>query len=58
MVRVCVGSRDEAVSKSISSLLLKTLIVEGAESEVDVRMRTEWRRTWPVKLLYEFVSLQ
>lgn len=41
MVRVCVGLREEAVSKSMSSLLLKTFIVEGAESEVDVRMRIE-----------------
>lgn len=51
MVRVCVGSRDEAVSKSRVSLLLKSLIVEGAELEVEVRRRMEWRRIWPVNLL-------
>lgn len=39
------GSSEEAVSKSTLSLLLKTFIVEGAESEVEVRMRMEWRRT-------------
>jgi hypothetical protein len=51
MERVCVGWREEAVSKSRLSLLEKSFRVEGAEGELEVRMRREWRRIWPVKLL-------
>lgn len=47
---VCVGCRSEAVLKSRSSRLRKTLRVLGAESVVLVRRRMAWRRTWPVKL--------
>jgi hypothetical protein len=41
MERVCVGCREEAVSKSMLSLLEKSFSVEGAEGEEEVRMRME-----------------
>jgi hypothetical protein len=52
-----VGARSFASEKSMSSRLMKTLRVWGAEEEFEVRTRIEWSLTWPVKLLWVAVSL-
>lgn len=51
-----VGDRSLASEKSISSRLMKTLRVWGAEDELEVRIRIECSLTWPVNLMGVTVS--
>lgn len=48
---VCTGDASSAAAKSMSSRLMKSWSVLGAERDGDVRMRMECSLTWAVNLL-------